>query len=166
MSSGIPPVRLADYFFVVGIQDKDIIPKYEAAKASGGSITNESYFNITPTEPQQETKNHAAALDNTMLDHVANVIQNFDKDRDMARDTVIAVWDSTSPSGSNRRKSVALSATDAVLKSSSRRMSTSTARPSSKSVSSVDAPNIQIDHLSLSPDLHSVPGKGNLIMAV
>lgn len=161
MSSGNPPSRLADYFFVVGIHDRDIIPKYEAAKSAGGSIANESYFNIHPTESQQTQR--AASLDNTMLDHVATVIQNFDKDRDMARDTVIAIWDGTGSPGADRRKSIA-TATNAVLKSSSRRISTSVTRPSSKSVGSMDIPTSDLNRILLSDDQHPVSGKGNLIM--
>ncbi|KAI8576404.1 hypothetical protein K450DRAFT_257121 [Umbelopsis ramanniana AG] len=155
MTSNVPPLRLADYFFVVGIQDKDIITKYEAARSSGGSISNESYFNVNAAEPKEQTQG-VATLDNTMLDHVATVIQNFDKDRDMARDTVIAVWDGTGQPSPSRRKSVA-SATNAVLKSGTRRMSSATSRPSSKSISALDRPSINdTDRRSLSNDRHSV----------
>lgn len=162
MTSGAPPLRLADYFFVVGIQDKDILSKYEAAKSSGGSISNESYFNMNVAEPKEQTQG-AATLDNTMLDHVATVIQNFDKDRDMARDTVIAVWDGTGQPSPSRRKSVA-SATNTVIKSSTRRMSSATSRPSSKSISTLDRPSINnTDRRSLSNDRHSVSGNGNFI---
>jgi hypothetical protein len=163
MNSGAPPLRLADYFFVVGIQDKDIITKYEAARSSGGSISNESYFNVNAAEPEEQTQG-VATLENTMLDHVATVIQNFDKDRDMARDTVIAVWDGTSQSTPSRRKSVA-SATNTVLKSNTRRMSSATSRPSSKSISALDRPFINdTDRRSLSNDRHSVSGNGNFII--
>ncbi|KAM3584062.1 hypothetical protein VKS41_004029 [Umbelopsis sp. WA50703] len=134
MTSSNPPTRLADYFFVVGIHDNDILDKYEMCKSSGGCVTNESYFNM-PQRPETR-KAHAVTLDGSMLDHVATVMQHFDKDRDMARDTVIAVWDSASPS--NRRRSIA-AATSSVLKSGAQRKSSSeSVRSHGKSIKSFD----------------------------
>lgn len=158
MTSSNPPARLADYFYVVGIHDKDLLDKYEMAKTSGGYVTNESYFSMSKKPTTRKVR--SATLDGTMLDHVTTVMHNFDKDRDIARDTVIAVWDGTGPS--NRRRSIA-AATDSVLKSGSRRMSSSeSVRSPGKSIKSLDKALSDHEKSPQVDDARLFSGKGSV----
>ncbi|KAI8370884.1 AEX-3 domain-containing protein [Choanephora cucurbitarum] len=145
--------RVADYFFVAGLHDNQLIPAYEHAKTNS-SISDASYYqqqehavanngqlllNYAEKRPHLEkinrrrgksmiVKGSTATLDPPLLrsslsdaatsasllgvlDHVQNVIDNFDKERDSARDNVIAVQDPSRNQTERKRKSLSRSST-------------------------------------------------------
>ncbi|KAI7866235.1 hypothetical protein BDF14DRAFT_1728679 [Spinellus fusiger] len=112
-NSFLPVSRIADYFFVAGLHDENIIPTYEATKR-GQQTSEDIYYDqqkqAAATEPTQPPSSSPSRLSyyqpSTMtpiieqqvaedslcgvLDHVQAVIDTFGKERDSARD-VIAV---------------------------------------------------------------------------
>ncbi|KAI8891244.1 hypothetical protein K501DRAFT_745 [Backusella circina FSU 941] len=91
--------RVADYFFVAGVHDTHILPTYQQVKKQGGeNLPNDSQYyqqqeqavngGIPQFMPLEEQKDSSLL---GVLDHVQNVIDHFDKERDTARDNVIAV---------------------------------------------------------------------------
>ncbi|KAG2215168.1 hypothetical protein INT46_001444, partial [Mucor plumbeus] len=126
-----PTSRVADYFFVAGLHDNNLISTFESAKKHQRTGDNDvSYYQQQeqavsgkPTMPEspppldtmesnsrpvgnrrrchtvaeppmlRSTLSEAATSASLLgvLDHVQNVIDNFDKERDTARDNVIAV---------------------------------------------------------------------------
>lgn len=111
MTSNSGGQKLADYFFVAGVNDNDLLATYKAAKEGQQTTSDEFYYQRQNTAAAQvldkdrpsdtndnATKKHQedrALRDATfgVLDHVQAVIDNFDKERDSIRDTVIAVLD-------------------------------------------------------------------------
>jgi hypothetical protein len=100
--------RVADYFFVAGVHDTHILPTYEQVKKQGGeNIKNDSQYyqqqeqavngaqSFMPLQTQETSlkENYTDTSLLGVLDHVQNVIDHFDKERDTARDNVIAVHD-------------------------------------------------------------------------
>jgi hypothetical protein len=100
--------RVADYFFVAGVHDTHILPTYEQVKKQGGeNIKNDSQYyqqqeqavngaqSFMPLATQETSlkENYTDTSLSGVLDHVQNVIDHFDKERDTARDNVIAVHD-------------------------------------------------------------------------
>lgn len=115
-SSFLPASRVADYFFVAGLDDANIIPTFENAKKYQQLSDNDNHYyqqqemaingtKTTATRPRPQgvtsdptflksfPKEEASNSLLGVLDHVQTVIDNFDKERDMARDNVIAVHD-------------------------------------------------------------------------
>lgn len=106
----LPASRVADYFFVAGLHDEHIIPTFENARRHQQTSDSDivyyqqqeralSNLNSRPTLPPMISdptflktipKQESPSLLG-VLDHVQNVIDNFDKERDLARDNVIAV---------------------------------------------------------------------------
>ncbi|KAF7726210.1 hypothetical protein EC973_009008 [Apophysomyces ossiformis] len=125
-AEGMSVSRLADYFFVAGVHDDNILPTYEAAKGGSTSATDGFHYyhqqeqaasngqcilselssSSAPSSPGDkiEGRKRGFSLPKSLseyprdslhgvLDHVQAVIDNFDKERDTVRDTVIAVHD-------------------------------------------------------------------------
>ncbi|KAI8139770.1 AEX-3 domain-containing protein [Fennellomyces sp. T-0311] len=146
-NSPAPGSQLADYFFVAGLHDSDLLATYQAAKQGRKTTADDYYYerqqsalndldkknNMTdsnqelmespapvdepnsathslsvvrplpnksitfPTELQIPSggpaRNHVRDSSFGVLDHVQAVIDLFDKERDTARDTVIALHD-------------------------------------------------------------------------
>lgn len=105
-----PGTRLADYFFVAGVRDQDIIRTFEAVR--NGPISDDCYYQrqldaaqrILDNKPKETEGRHKLTHAKTgaphltrkdttlgVLEHVRAVMDHFDKERDSARDTVIAL---------------------------------------------------------------------------
>ncbi|KAG0183459.1 hypothetical protein DFQ29_004403 [Apophysomyces sp. BC1021] len=117
----LPASRLGDYFFVAGVHDDNILPTYEAAKRGPSATLDGLYYHqqeqaatngqcvfsqSPPSVDRAEGRKRGLSLPKSLseyprdslhgvLDHVQAVIDNFDKERDTVRDTVIAVHDHT-----------------------------------------------------------------------
>lgn len=95
-SSPAPGSRLVDYFFIAGIKDQQILSTYHSTR--DGKQDDELYYHrqqiaIQPND-NNRTPNHLQRDGSFgVLDHVQAVIDHFDKERDHARNTVIAVHD-------------------------------------------------------------------------
>ncbi|KAI9476079.1 MAG: AEX-3 domain-containing protein [Benjaminiella poitrasii] len=124
-----PSSRVVDYFFVAGLHDSHLIPAFESAKNNNQTEENDaSYyqqqeqavlsqsppeFDINDTNRIRRKRGYTIAQDHFeenkddsllgVLDHVQSVIDHFDKERDIARDNVIAVHD---PSIKKHRASI------------------------------------------------------------
>ncbi|KAI8377993.1 AEX-3 domain-containing protein [Radiomyces spectabilis] len=114
--------RLADYFFVCGLHDNHLLATYDAVKRGQITSADEYYYDqqrqavaVTSNEapepvnnrttgkllPQSSSKDSLAEV----LDHVQSIIDIFDKERDSARDNVIAVHEPLNGK-TNRKRSV------------------------------------------------------------
>ncbi|KAI8990046.1 hypothetical protein BDB01DRAFT_717940 [Pilobolus umbonatus] len=114
--------RVADYFFVAGVHDDHIIPAFESAKKHRRFCDNDhSYYQQQEAAVANNGANYKYDMNDSpidvphnifpgssasllgVLDHVQSVIDNFDKERDSARDNVIAVHDLPSYTHKYRR---------------------------------------------------------------
>ncbi|ORY98199.1 hypothetical protein BCR43DRAFT_437358 [Syncephalastrum racemosum] len=113
----VPGTRLADYFFVAGVRDHDIIDTFETIRS--GQLSEDVYYQCQldaaqrvsgNTQPKAGRNHNKAGRRHTLshsktvpshltrkdtalgvLEHVRAVMDHFDKERDSARDTVIAL---------------------------------------------------------------------------
>lgn len=116
-SSPAPGSRLADYFFVAGLGDSSVLETYEAVKQGrrqptpaaddyyyyqqqqqrAATTTNDvqpsDRFNGNRFTSVPEGLSNSSTAHDAMLEHVKAVIDSFDKERDSARDAVIALHD-------------------------------------------------------------------------
>lgn len=95
-SSPAPGSRLVDYFFIAGIKDHQILSTYHSTR--DGRQDDELYYHrqqiaIQPNNNSRPPNNLQRDGSFGVLDHVQAVIDHFDKERDHARNTVIAVHD-------------------------------------------------------------------------
>lgn len=95
-SSPAPGSRLVDYFFIAGIKDHQILSTYHSTR--DGRQDDELYYHrqqIAIQTNNNSRRPNSLQRDGSfgVLDHVQAVIDHFDKERDHARNTVIAVHD-------------------------------------------------------------------------
>lgn len=95
-SSPAPGSRLVDYFFIAGIKDHQILSTYHSTR--DGRQDDDLYYHrqqiaIQPNNNSRPPNNLQRDGSFGVLDHVQAVIDHFDKERDHARNTVIAVHD-------------------------------------------------------------------------
>ncbi|KAG0978111.1 hypothetical protein G6F29_009558 [Rhizopus arrhizus] len=107
--SSVSASRVADYFFIAGLHDEHIVPTLENARKHQQLSDNDSVYyqqqeralndlnrpriqtvisDPTPLASFPDKEQNSLL---GVLDHVQHVIDNFDKERDIARDNVIAV---------------------------------------------------------------------------
>ncbi|KAI9318757.1 AEX-3 domain-containing protein [Dichotomocladium elegans] len=146
--------RLADYFFVAGLNDDRILSTYTAIKEGhhcsdyfeqqqiASAQTNNEQRTTTATEAKLPATNGKPTRTNRrsthvardasfgVFDHVQAVIDNFDKERDSARDSVIAVHDQRGLA-EKFKMAAAKSPTSPILTERNRSASTSDCLPAS-----------------------------------
>ncbi|KAI9272513.1 AEX-3 domain-containing protein [Sporodiniella umbellata] len=124
----LPTSRVADYFFIAGLNDEHVIPTLDSAKMSQQLSDSESTYykqqeravhNLHRPQHRKSVSKQESLLG--VLDHVQNVIDHFDKERDLARDNVIAVMDKKNDrpihrSNTRKWRSLSDSKTDEIKK--------------------------------------------------